>query len=113
LYNGKNAATLPFYEVLKIRQGYRCRPNALTPQQIDIFFKTIDDATILGIRDYALYALLYQLGLRVGEGHYLDLQSLDFENAQITAMGKVRKPRTLHLKSTKPKISVIENPSHC
>jgi site-specific recombinase XerD len=97
LYDGKNAATLPFYDVLKIRQGYRCRPNALTPNQIEIFFKSIDDATILGIRDYALYALMYQLGLRVGEVHNLDLQSLDFENSKITVMGKGRKPRTLHL----------------
>lgn len=97
LYDAKNAATLPFYDVLKIRQGYRCRPNALTRQQIEVFFKTIDDETILGIRDYALYALMYQLGLRVGEVHNLDLQSLDFENAKITVMGKGRKPRTLHL----------------
>jgi site-specific recombinase XerD len=97
LRDAKNAATLPFYDVLKIRQGYRCRPNALTPQQIEAFFKTIDDTTILGIRDYALYALMYQLGLRVGELHNLDLQSLDFESAKITVMGKGRKPRTLHL----------------
>ena len=97
LYDAKNADTLPFYDVLKIRQGYLCRPNALTPNQIEIFFKTIDDATILGIRDYAVYALMYQLGLRVGEVHSLDLQSLEFENAQITVMGKGRRPRTLHL----------------
>jgi len=97
LRDGKIAATLPFYDVLKIRQGYRCRPNALTPRQIEVLFKTIDDATILGIRDYALYALMYQLGLRVGEVHNLDLESLDFENAKITVMGKGRKPRTLHL----------------
>ena len=97
LYDAKNAASLPFYDVLKIRQGYLCRPNALTPGQIRIFFKTIDDSTILGIRDYAVYALMYQLGLRVGEVHSLDLQSLDFENAKITVMGKGRRPRTLHL----------------
>ena len=54
-------------------------------------------ATILGIRDYAVYALMYQLGLRVGEVHDLDLESLDFKNAKITVMGKGRKPRTLHL----------------
>jgi len=88
---------LPFYDVLKIRQGYRCRPNALTPQQIETFFKTIDVSTILGIRDYALYALMYQLGLRVGEVHDLDLESLDFKSKKITVMGKGRKPRTLHV----------------
>jgi site-specific recombinase XerD len=88
---------LPFYDVLKIRQGYRCRPNALTPQQIEIFFKTIDVSTILGMRDYAIYALMYQLGLRVGEVHDLDLECIDFKNRKITVMGKGRKPRTLHV----------------
>lgn len=97
LYDVPNAAALPFYDVLKIRHGYRCRPNALAPHQIETFFKAIDVETILGIRDYAVYALMYQLGLRVGEVHDLNLESLDFKNAKITVMGKGRKPRTLHL----------------
>jgi site-specific recombinase XerD len=97
LYDVPNADALPFYDVLKIRQGYRCRPHALTTRQITLLFKAIDDRTILGIRDYAVYALMYQLGLRVGEVHDLDLGSLDFKNSKITVMGKGRKPRTLHL----------------
>ena len=97
LYDVQNAAALPFYDVLKIRRGYRRRPNALAPHQIEIFFKAIDTGTLLGIRDYALYALMYQLGLRVGEVHDLDLESLDFKNSKITVMGKGRKPRTLHI----------------
>jgi len=97
LYDVPQADALPFYDVLKIRQGYRCRPHALTIRQIKLFFKTIDTGTILGIRDYAVYALMYQLGLRVGEVHGLDLESLDFKNSKITVMGKGRKPRTLHL----------------
>ncbi|RJQ63196.1 MAG: hypothetical protein C4530_03895 [Desulfobacteraceae bacterium] len=51
----------------------------------------------LGIRDYAVYALMYQLGLRVGEVHDLDLECIDFKNRKITVMGKGRKPRTLHV----------------
>jgi len=47
--------------VLKIRQGYRKLPNALTPRQIGLLFKTIDTYTIIGIRDYAIYAMMYQL----------------------------------------------------
>jgi site-specific recombinase XerD len=97
LYDVACAQTLPFYNVLKIRQGYRKRPQALTPQQIKMFFASISTDTLLGIRDYAVYALMYQLGLRVGEVHDLDMESLDFENQKITVMGKGRKPRTLHL----------------
>lgn len=59
LYHADCAHDLPFYDVLKIRQGYRKRPNALTPRQISLLFKAIDTDTILGIRDYAVYALMY------------------------------------------------------
>jgi site-specific recombinase XerD len=97
LYDVPGADALPFYDVLKIRQGYRCRPQALTTRQIQLLFKAIDAGTILGIRDYALYSLMYQLGLRVGEVHDLDMENLDFKNAKITVMGKGRRPRTLPL----------------
>ncbi len=91
------AEALPFYDVLKIRQGYRKRPSALTSQQISLLFKTIDTDTILGIRDYAVYALMYQLGLRVGEVHDLNLESLDLNKNKISVIGKGGKPRTLHV----------------
>jgi site-specific recombinase XerD len=97
LYDVPCAQTLPFYNMLKIRQGYRTRPQALNPQQIKMLFASISTDTLLGIRDYAVYALMYQLGLRVGEVHDLDMESLDFENQKITVMGKGCKPRTLHL----------------
>jgi site-specific recombinase XerD len=91
------AHDLPFYDVLKIRRGYRKRPNALTPRQIKLLFKTIDTDTILGVRDFAVYAIMYQLGLRVGEVHELNLRSLDLKNKKISVIGKGKKPRTLHI----------------
>jgi integrase/recombinase XerD len=108
LYDVSCADALPFYDVLKIRQGYRKRPSALTSQQISLLFKAIDTdppatarheraGTIVGIRDYAVYALMYQLGLRVGEVHTLNLANVDFDNHQITVIGKGNKPRTLHM----------------
>ena len=97
LYNLKSADKLPFYDVLKIRQGYRKRPGALTPQQISLLFKAVDAHTILGVRDYAVYALMYQLGLRVGEVHSLNLADLDIKNKKISVLGKGKKPRTLHM----------------
>jgi site-specific recombinase XerD len=97
LYDAPCADALPFYDVLKIRQGYNKRPNALTPQQIKLLFKSINTDTILGIRDYAVYALMYQLGLRVGEVHTLNLANLDFKSKKIAVIGKGKKPRTLHM----------------
>ncbi len=97
LYGVSGADSLPFYDVLKIRQGYRKRPSALTTEQIGVLFTAIASDTILGIRDYAVYALMYQLGLRVGEVHKLHLADLDLENNKISVMGKGKKPRTLHM----------------
>ena len=97
LYDLNNADKLPFYDVLKIRQGYRKRPSALTPKQVNLLFKAIHTNTILGLRDYAVYALMYQLGLRVGEVHSLNLADLDIKNKKISVIGKGKKPRTLHM----------------
>ena len=92
-----NAQNLPFYDVLKIRQGYRKRPDALTPAQINLLLRQVEPNTILGLRDYALYALMYQLGLRVGEVHRINLSDMDLEQQKVTVIGKGNKPRTLHV----------------
>jgi site-specific recombinase XerD len=91
------AEKLPFYDVLKIRSGYRNRPNSLTVMQVKSLFDSIDRNTILGIRDYAVYALMYHTGLRVGEVHSLNINSIDLEKKQLTVIGKGNKKRTLHL----------------
>ena len=99
LYNPAKADSLPFYDVLKKRSGYRKLPGALTPQQIKRLLKQIDTHTILGIRDYAVYALMYQLGLRVGEVYSLNLENIDLKKNKIIVIGKGNKPRSLHINS--------------
>ncbi len=46
----------------------------------DDFFRHIDDF----FSDYAVYAMTYQLGLRVGEVHELNLTSLDLKNKKVS-----------------------------
>ena len=99
LQDVEDAETLPFYDVLKIRQGYRNKPDALTKTQIKQLFESINKKTCLGIRDYAIYALMYLCGLRVGEVFNLNLEDLDIKKKKIYVLGKGRKRRTLHLKS--------------
>ena len=89
--------SLPFYDVLKCRQGYRTRANALSKKQVKTIFQSIDRDSCLTIRDYAVYALMYKLGLRVGEVHQLDLENIDFGKRKITVLGKGNKRRSLHL----------------
>lgn len=93
----QGAERLPFYDVLKIRQGYRNRPDALTPEQIRRLFDVICRDTIQGIRDYSAYALMYMTGLRVGEVYNLGLSDIDLEKKTIYVTGKGRKNRTLYL----------------
>jgi len=88
---------LPFYDVLKIRQGYQNRPDALTHKQLTLIFNAIDRNTCLGIRDYAIYALMYLAGLRVGEVFGLNMDSIDLENKKLCVIGKGKKRRELHL----------------
>jgi len=92
-----NVKTLPFYDVLKCRQGYRTRANALSKEQVKNIFDSIDREFCLTVRDYAVYALMYKLGLRVGEVHKLNLENIDFDSRKITVLGKGNKRRSLHL----------------
>lgn len=62
LYDLSGSDALPFYDVLKIRSGYRKQPDALTPQQILVLLKQIDTHTILGIRNYAVYEIIDNRG---------------------------------------------------
>lgn len=92
-----NADILPFKNVAKIRGGYKNPPHALSKTQIKTFFNAIDRTSFIGIRDYAVYALMYNLGLRVGEVHNLNLENLDMKHKKIKVLGKGRRERTLHL----------------
>lgn len=91
------ADSLPFNDVLKIRNGYRSRPQALTTGQVARFFAAIDRTTVLGLRDYAVYALMYLAGLRVGEVHRLNIENINCEQRLITVLGKGNRWRTIDL----------------
>jgi site-specific recombinase XerD len=95
---------LPFKDILKIRLGYRNGPQALTVDQVRTFFKHIDNKSYLGIRDYCIGALLYNLGLRIGEVWNLKVKDVDLKSKKLTVTGKGRKLRTLHITDEMAKI---------
>ena len=88
---------LPFKDILKIRLGYRNGPGALSADQVRDFIEHIDKGSYLGIRDYCIYALMYNLGLRIGEVYGLSVEDVDLEKRKINVIGKGRKRRTLHI----------------
>jgi len=93
----EGAESLPFGDVPKVRCGYVNRPGFLTPEQLKQLFDNIERNSCLAIRNYAIYALMYGLGLRVGEVHRLTLADLDLEQQQLTVQGKGGRKRTLYL----------------
>jgi len=92
-----NACNLPFKKVLKIRDCRPYRPNFLKENEIQMFFGAINSNSVLGLRDYAIYALMYLLGLRVGEIHRLNLDDINWNENEITITGKRNQKRTLSL----------------
>jgi len=72
-------------------------PTLCPKEQVKSIFESIDRDSCLDVRDYAVYALMYKLGLRVGEVHKLNLENIDFNEKKITVLGKGNKRRSLHL----------------
>ncbi len=92
-----NAEKLPFKKVLKIRAPRPYRANFLSQDEIGKLFGAINKNSVLGLRDYAICALMYLLGLRVGEVHRLDLADIDWHENKITITGKCDVQRVLIL----------------
>lgn len=103
----QGAKELPFNNILKIRGAHPLKPNFLKPDEIKLLFSYINIHTILGIRDYAVNAFMYLLGMRVGEVYRLKLSDLDFVNNTITITGKRERMRLMQL--TREMKTILEN----
>ncbi len=70
-------------------------PVVLRPGEVESFLEAIDLSRPLGIRDRAIFELLYSCGLRSEEVTLLDTISIDFEQEEITVQGKGNKMRVV------------------
>jgi len=68
-------------------------PRVLSPEQIDRFLGAIRMDTPYGVRDRALFELIYSCGLRVAEAVSLSLPSVHFPEKVILVRGKGDKER--------------------
>ncbi len=59
------AQDLPFKKVLKIRVTRPYRANFLSKAEIKKLFASINTDSVIGMRDYAICALMFLLGLRL------------------------------------------------
>jgi site-specific recombinase XerD len=72
-------------------RAWRRRP--LTREEITRFLESIDTGTSVGLRDRALFELMYSSGLRVSEAAALKIGDLDFEQRLMVVRGKFDRDR--------------------
>ncbi len=68
-------------------------PEFLFYDEIDLFLSSFDLQKDAGIRDRALFELMYACGLRVSEVVNLKLQDIDFQDQIVRILGKGEKER--------------------
>ena len=55
-----------------------------TPEQMDALLSLPDQATVSGLRDHTMMALMYGVGVRVSECRWLDVDDVDSKNATLS-----------------------------
>ncbi len=71
----------------------RSLPKVLSIEEVDALLATIDTSKPLGVRDRALYELIYSCGLRISEASDLLVSSVFFDEKMIIVNGKGEKER--------------------
>jgi integrase/recombinase XerD len=71
----------------------RTLPDVLNPEEVDRFLETIDVETPNGLRDRALFELIYSCGLRISEAAALSFDRLYMKENLIRVVGKRKKER--------------------
>jgi integrase/recombinase XerD len=70
-------------------------PGVLSPDEVDRLLEAPDLHKPQGVRDHALFELMYSSGLRVSELCGLMIQSVDMDHAYLRVMGKGSKERVV------------------
>ena len=70
-------------------------PSVLTVEQVDFLLSSIDISTPLGLRDRALFELVYSCGLRISEVSDLLLQNVHLSERLLWVHGKGDKERVV------------------
>ena len=82
-------------ELLESPRQERTLPDVIRPEDVNLMLGTIDLSTPGGLRDRALFELIYSCGLRISEAATLGFDSLYMKERFIRVTGKRRKERLL------------------
>jgi integrase/recombinase XerD len=72
-------------------------PEVLSPEEVDLLLESIDTDKPLGIRDRAIFELIYSCGLRISEAVTLKARQVYLDEALIRVQGKGNKERLIPL----------------
>lgn len=82
-------------ELLESPRQERSLPDVIRPDDVNLMLGAIDLSTPGGLRDRALFELIYSCGLRISEASSLCLESLYLKERFVRVVGKRRKERIL------------------
>jgi integrase/recombinase XerD len=86
----------PLQELCLKAQGEEKRRAILSEEEMNRFLDGIDEHSACGLRDRALFELLYSSGLRAGEAERLTIGDIDFEErALLIREGKFSRDRVV------------------
>lgn len=80
-------------ELIETPKQERSLPSVLALEEVDRFLASIDPSTPRGLRDRALFELIYSCGLRISEAADLTFDRLYLRERVIRVIGKGRKER--------------------
>ena len=70
-------------------------PDVFSPGEVEAVLAVIPDEEVLGLRDRALFELIYSCGLRISEAASLTLPGLQLKEGLIRVVGKGNKERLI------------------
>lgn len=82
-------------ELLESPRQERSLPDVFKPEEVNLMLDAIDISTPGGLRDRALFELIYSCGLRITEAATLSFEMLYLKERIIRVMGKRRKERII------------------
>ncbi len=82
-------------QLIRTPKQERTLPNVLRPEEVDKFLASIDLSTPNGLRDRALFELIYSCGLRISEAASLSFDRLYLEEKLLRVVGKRKKERII------------------
>lgn len=87
----------PVEHLPRARHAYKGPIQTLEYHEVMKLLASIDRSTVIGLRDFTIFSLLYAIGLRLGECLGLRMEDIDWKKEMLTINGKGRKVRYIPL----------------